>query len=212
MDCLHSCTWQTPNEGRMAGLFGLEILSLLFWSADEHFGCLFQWYALLRSDTSSTLAVNAQLPKKNLLLDLDETLVHSSIKRPSRYSFKLNVMLGKMQTEFYVVKRPYMDRFLRKVRAQRERASSAFALATSSNSRAFSSPRPRSDPALLRSFHYSQVCQWYNVYIFTAGVKDYAGPLLLRLDPQNLVSGRFFRDVCPFAPTLQLPFSRTHPF
>jgi Dullard-like phosphatase family protein len=112
------------------------------------------YYATIRSDSSSALGSNPQKPKKTLLLDLDETLVHSTIKRPPRSHFNLHVCLGRVPAEFFVIKRPFVDQFL------------------------------------------EQVCKWYNVYIFTAGVKDYAGPLLEKLDKTKLITGNFFRDSC----------------
>ncbi|KAJ3371306.1 Nuclear envelope morphology protein 1 [Kappamyces sp. JEL0680] len=52
--------------------------------------------------------------RKTLVLDLDETLVHSSL-RGIRYDFMVEVMLEQQQICYYVYKRPHVDYFLQKV-------------------------------------------------------------------------------------------------
>ena len=41
----------------------------------------------------------------------------------------------------------------------------------------------------------SQVCQWYHVVIFTAGIQEYANPVIDLLDPEGGVEARYFREV-----------------
>lgn len=53
--------------------------------------------------------------KKTLVLDLDETLVHSSFKPTHNYDFLINVEIEGRITTVYVLKRPYVDRFLQAV-------------------------------------------------------------------------------------------------
>jgi RNA polymerase II subunit A small phosphatase-like protein len=36
----------------------------------------------------------------------------------------------------------------------------------------------------------------YQVYIFTAGVREYAEPVIERIDPRKWIVGRYFRDSC----------------
>jgi len=43
-----------------------------------------------------------------------------------------------------------------------------------------------------------QVCAKFDTYVMTAGTRDYAEPLLDRLDPNRLLKGRFYRDSCVF--------------
>lgn len=50
--------------------------------------------------------------KKTLILDLDETLVHSSFKSPEHYDFQIPVRYGSNQIPIYVQKRPGVDEFL----------------------------------------------------------------------------------------------------
>lgn len=51
-------------------------------------------------------------------------------------------------------------------------------------------PNPSATPSL-----FPKVCKWYNVYIFTAGVRDYASPLLQLLDKNKMLNGTYYRDV-----------------
>ena len=57
------------------------------------------------------------LPKtqKTLVLDLDETLVHSTSKSSRNYDAMIEVLIGKSSCLYYVFKRPYVDLFLKKV-------------------------------------------------------------------------------------------------
>uniref|UniRef100_A0A6U2GHI8 FCP1 homology domain-containing protein n=2 Tax=Hemiselmis andersenii TaxID=464988 RepID=A0A6U2GHI8_HEMAN len=60
----------------------------------------------------------AIVPRKmTLVLDLDETLVHSSPKRLFRYDYKIHIATADSPVGcwFFVAKRPHIDRFLRAV-------------------------------------------------------------------------------------------------
>lgn len=50
--------------------------------------------------------------KKTLVLDLDETLVHSSFKAVSSYDFTVSVEIEDTVHKVYVLKRPHVDQFL----------------------------------------------------------------------------------------------------
>jgi len=106
-----------------------------------------------------------------LVLDLDETLVHSVPRTanrnpPPHYDFILEVdglavasaVPGVGVTSdpcvYYVIKRPHVDFFLR------------------------------------------MVSQWFTVVIFTASQKQYANAVIDLLDPHGYVSSRMFRDSC----------------
>lgn len=58
------------------------------------------------------------LPKvqKTLVLDLDETLVHSTSKSSRNYDAMIEVLVGKSSCLYYVFKRPHVDLFLKKVK------------------------------------------------------------------------------------------------
>jgi len=92
--------------------------------------------------------------KKVLVLDLDETLIHSTAKRVLYYDWRLEVYIKGMKCEFNVIKRPYMELFLQ------------------------------------------TVCNWFDVFIFTASVKQYACPVIDHLDPLRLIKGRLYRESC----------------
>eukprot|EP01027_Heterolobosea_sp_BB2_P016161 GEZU01023036.1.p1 GENE.GEZU01023036.1~~GEZU01023036.1.p1 ORF type:complete len:295 (-),score=50.97 GEZU01023036.1:306-1190(-) len=109
--------------------------------------------------------------KKMLVLDLDETLVHSSPIRNNTYHYTLNVAIpavanvtslarGRFQQPqqcwctFYVSERPHLNYFMKKV------------------------------------------CDWYDVVIFTASLDSYANPVINRIDKQKKITARYFRETC----------------
>jgi Dullard-like phosphatase family protein len=53
------------------------------------------------------------LQRKTLVLDLDETLVHSQFKLTENCDLRLDVVVDHFPAVFYVAKRPYLDVFLR---------------------------------------------------------------------------------------------------
>jgi len=55
------------------------------------------------------------LKRKTLILDLDETLVHSTIKVVTHHHITVDVLIDGMTCTFYVIKRPHVDLFLKKV-------------------------------------------------------------------------------------------------
>ncbi|GJV84535.1 putative reverse transcriptase domain-containing protein [Tanacetum coccineum] len=112
---------------------------------------------LVAGDFLTTLLPPNSLNQKTVVLDLDETLIHSTIFRdtsipitpPINYDF-----LVKFGGEVaYVKKRPYVDEFL----------------------------------------HFLNQNN-FELVIFTAGTKEYASPVLDRLDPNGFISHRLYRD------------------
>ena len=98
--------------------------------------------------------------KKILILDLDETLVHSlfqpekadnNIIKPDIY---LKIFFNNKFQEIFVYKRPYLDLFLKEMK------------------------------------------KIYNIYVFTASIEKYAKPLLDKLDKNNLIIKKFYRENC----------------
>ncbi|KAI5959475.1 uncharacterized protein KGF55_005303 [Candida pseudojiufengensis] len=92
--------------------------------------------------------------KKCLILDLDETLVHSSFKYLRTADFVIPVEIDNQIHHVYVIKRPGVDEFLQKVG------------------------------------------KLYEVVVFTASVSKYGDPLLNKLDFNNSIHHRLFRDSC----------------
>jgi CTD nuclear envelope phosphatase 1 len=121
-------------------------------------------------------APNTRAPRyqKTLILDLDETLIHSLAKGGRMSSghmveVKLNAPVGLSASPnapvigpqhpilYYVHKRPHCDEFLRKV------------------------------------------CQWYKLVVFTASVQEYADPVVDWLEQERkFFQGRFYRQHCTF--------------
>ena len=141
-----------------------------------------------RRQSSYTLpdAPSARLTQKTLILDLDETLIHSMAKggRMSTghmVEVKLSTLVGagggptlgpQHPILYYVHKRPHCDDFLRRV--------SIF------------TPNVN-DPDKF------QICKWYNLVIFTASVQEYADPVIDWLEQERkFFSGRYYRQHCTF--------------
>ena len=113
---------------------------------------------------------SSRLAQKTLVIDLDETLIHSLAKGGRMSSghmveVKLNTAVGyggailgpQHPILYYVHKRPHCDDFLRKV------------------------------------------CKWYNLVVFTASVQEYADPVIDWLEQERkYFSGRYYRQHCTF--------------
>lgn len=125
-----------------------------------------------RRQPSYSLSANTTSPltQKTLVIDLDETLIHSLAKGGRMSSghmveVKLATAVGFGGTTlgpqhpilYYVHKRPHCDDFLRKV------------------------------------------CKWYNLVVFTASVQEYADPVIDWLEQERkYFSGRYYRQHCTF--------------
>lgn len=113
---------------------------------------------------------SSQLAQKTLVIDLDETLIHSLAKGGRMSSghmveVKLNTVVGyggatlgpQHPILYYVHKRPHCDDFLRRV------------------------------------------SKWYNLVVFTASVQEYADPVIDWLEQERkYFSGRYYRQHCTF--------------
>ncbi|CZT45059.1 related to nuclear envelope protein NEM1 [Rhynchosporium secalis] len=124
-----------------------------------------------RQPSYTTDAPSGKLAQKTLILDLDETLIHSMAKggRMSTghmVEVKLNTTVGaggnavpgpQHPILYYVHKRPHCDDFLRRI------------------------------------------CKWYNLVIFTASVQEYADPVIDFLETERkFFSGRYYRQHCTY--------------
>jgi len=112
------------------------------------------------------------LPRKRkvLVLDLDETLIHSSTKRLSvDFDVRIEVIIDRQPCVFYVYRRPHSDVFLAQVLY---------------NPSPFGCLTP-----------HGQVSRWFEVVIFTASMEEYASPVIDWLDPKGHISRRFYREV-----------------
>ena len=111
-----------------------------------------------------------------LVLDLDETLVRSSMEpRPDcDYDLQLSVHIEQMPVKFHVKKRPYLDLFLRNVSSLLFAHYSAYTVWAD---------------------FLTQVSLWFEVIVFTASLAAYADPLLDRLDNLHVIQKRYYREV-----------------
>lgn len=120
--------------------------------------------------TRTSLQPSSRLAQKTLVIDLDETLIHSIAKGGRMSSghmveVKLNTTVGyggatlgpQHPILYYVHKRPHCDDFLR------------------------------------------NVCKWYKLVVFTASVQEYADPVIDWLEQERkYFSGRYYRQHCTF--------------
>ena len=120
--------------------------------------------------THTSSHASTRLTQKTLVIDLDETLIHSLAKGGRMSSghmveVKLNTTVGyggatlgpQHPILYYVHKRPHCDDFLRKV------------------------------------------CKWYKLVVFTASVQEYADPVIDWLEQERrYFSARFYRQHCTF--------------
>ena len=97
-----------------------------------------------------------QQKRKKLILDLDETLVHSSFSKPEHCDFSVSVEYQGVSYEIYVQKRPGVDTFL------------------------------------------EQLCQCFEVFIFTASMAEYSVPIVQALMPDFPTSNILSRQHCRF--------------
>ena len=72
--------------------------------------------AVVSSTVLETLKQNiANAQRKTLVLDLDETLVHSGFQKPLQYDLEVTVPFQNNEYTIYVQKRPGFDRFMQEV-------------------------------------------------------------------------------------------------
>jgi RNA polymerase II subunit A small phosphatase-like protein len=91
-----------------------------------------------------------------LVLDLDETLVHSTFERPSLYDFEFDFTVDSGTFHVYVQKRPGLDEFI------------------------------------------DAIAPWFDVFILTASMSQYAVPLIATLIPDFPTSHILAREYCTF--------------
>ena len=120
--------------------------------------------------------------KKVLVLDLDETLIHShhdgvlrpSVKPGTPPDFILKVTIDKHPVRFFVHKRPHVDFFLSVVSPSGVRKSS-----------------------LSLTFLSLQVAQWFELVVFTASMEIYGQAVADKLDcNQGMLNRRYYRQHC----------------
>jgi hypothetical protein len=73
------------------------------------------WLEQPASSHSSLKNGNRIKKEKTIVLDLDETLVHSTTRSTRGYNLKVEVFIERQACLFYVYKRPFVDYFIRRV-------------------------------------------------------------------------------------------------
>ncbi|OWZ12936.1 Nuclear LIM factor interactor-interacting protein spore-specific form [Phytophthora megakarya] len=92
--------------------------------------------------------------KKCLVLDLDETLVHSSFRPTDNADFIIPIDIDGTTHHVYVAKRPGAEEFL------------------------------------------IEMAKYYEIVVYTASLSKYADPLLDKLDPEDVIRYRLYREHC----------------
>lgn len=123
-----------------------------------------------RHPSYSNIFAPATSSQKTLVIDLDETLIHSmakggrmstghmvEVKLSSPVGLGNSVIAPQVPILYYVHKRPYCDEFLRKI------------------------------------------SKWYNLIVFTASVQEYADPVIDWLElERKYFSARYYRQHCTY--------------
>lgn len=123
-----------------------------------------------RRQPSYTLQYSPDTPKKTLILDLDETLIHSMAKG------------GRMSTGHMV-----------EVRLGGSVSSSGVQIAAGVPILYYVHERPGCHDFLRK------VSKWFNLIVFTASVQEYADPVIDWLERERkYFSGRYYRQHCTF--------------
>lgn len=116
------------------------------------------------------MSYSTESPKKTLIIDLDETLIHSMAKG------------GRMSTGHMV-----------EVRLGGPVSSSGVSLGPGVPILYYVHERPNCHEFLRK------VCKWYNLIVFTASVQEYADPVIDWLERERkYFSGRYYRQHCTF--------------
>lgn len=123
-----------------------------------------------RRQPSYSMSYSTEGPKKTLIIDLDETLIHSMAKG------------GRMSTGHMV-----------EVRLGGPVSSSGVSLGPGVPILYYVHERPNCHEFLRK------VCKWYNLIVFTASVQEYADPVIDWLERERkYFSGRYYRQHCTY--------------
>ncbi|EPQ17926.1 CTD small phosphatase-like protein [Myotis brandtii] len=156
--------------------------------------------------------------KKCVVIDLDETLVHSSFKPISNADFIVPVEIDGTIHQVYVLKRPHVDEFLQRMGQLFE-----CVLFTASLAKVYVLKRPHVDEFLqrmgqlfecvlftaslakvyvLKRPHVDEFLQrmgqLFECVLFTASLAKYADPVADLLDRWGVFRARLFRESCVF--------------
>mmetsp|Transcript_34794 Transcript_34794/g.44880 ORF Transcript_34794/g.44880 Transcript_34794/m.44880 type:complete len:375 (+) Transcript_34794:49-1173(+) len=128
---------------------------------------------------SPSKPIAIKIPKLKVVLDMDECLIHSI--------FNEGIQPGRMP--FARPNAPPPSPPPQHITPQ---TLESFPLKMLDNASCLVNKRPRID------WFLEQVANRFETYVMTAGTRDYAEPLLDKLDSKRLLKGRFYRDSCVF--------------
>ena len=106
---------------KYGNLDSINILELSSLRNSEQLSCgvvnVIKINPALSTEFYSNLDLNKKSNKKTLVLDLDETLVHSSTESPfpNRKNIVLNLKIKNLDYKIYAIVRPYLDFFLKEM-------------------------------------------------------------------------------------------------
>ncbi len=140
---------------------------------------------------------------KTLVLDLDETLVHSCLEAHALADFTFPVHFNSHEHIIHVRQRPHLHTFLEVRRCGAPGPTCAPAQATQHTAPCLASAPHDACPAVpsalpsLAPPRVQRMAELYEVVVFTASQKIYAEKLLNIIDPERrLVKHRIFRESC----------------
>jgi RNA polymerase II subunit A small phosphatase-like protein/CTD nuclear envelope phosphatase 1 len=108
-----------------------------------------------KASAPSSAVTATERKRKTLVLDLDETLIHSSSSAQDiAVDFTIDVEIEGYRCLMYVSKRPHLEHFL------------------------------------------TEAAKHFELVVFTASLKPYADMVIEHIDPQRLITRRYFRNSC----------------
>jgi CTD small phosphatase-like protein 2 len=128
---------------------------------------------------SPSRPIAMKVPKLKVVLDMDECLIHSIFNegtQPGRMPFARPNAPPPSPPPQHIVPQKL----------------ESFPLVMLDKASCVVNKRPRID------WFLEQVALRFDSYVMTAGTRDYAEPLLDKLDPKRLLKARFYRDSCVF--------------
>lgn len=142
-------------------------------------------------NTSKSVILRNIRAKKELVLDLDETLVHSTTEWAVSYHFTVTVKLpcdvlaGEADVLQTSEKQQQQQCFSQQRHEQEEQKPGEDLYPAVF----YVTKRPHLDTFL------KKVSKWYNLSVFTSSLRAYAEPVIDQIDNHHLIKKRFYRDV-----------------
>ena len=132
-----------------------------------------------------------------VVLDLDETLVHTTHYEPSHYDLAVEVPNRRLPYRtFFVKKRPYLDLFLQQVQCCCSvDAPLLFAISLCVVCTCTLCHLTLCHMHMFVSYAHAQMSKHFDIVVYTASLREYADPVLDLLDSNGVITRRYFREV-----------------